>query len=113
MRQTTRATVARARKLRRVMTPPEIRLWQVLRGKPGGLKFRHQHPVGPYVADFYCAARKLIVEVDGIAHSMGDNPEHDLRRDEWLRGKGYRILRIPAIELKDNLEGVVASILGG
>lgn len=71
MRQTTKATVAKARKLRRAMAPPEARLWQTLRTRPDGLKFRHQHPAGPYVLDFYCAARKLGIEIDGIAH-MGE-----------------------------------------
>ena len=111
MRQTTRRTVLKARKLRRAMTPPEARLWLILRQRPDELKFRHQHPVGPYVADFYCPAKKLIVEIDGIAHDLGDNPQRDERRDEWLKSKGYRILRIPAIEVRDNLEGVLAYIL--
>jgi very-short-patch-repair endonuclease len=111
MRQTTRATVLKARALRRRMTPPEARLWTVLRQRPDGLKFRHQHPVGPYVADFYCAKKRLIIEVDGAVHSMGDIPQRDERRDAWLRAKRYRILRIPAIELRDNLEGVLNYIL--
>jgi very-short-patch-repair endonuclease len=111
MRQTTKHTVAKARALRRAMTPPEIRLWQILRARPAGLKFRHQHPAGPYVLDFYCAAAKLVLEVDGVAHDMGDNPERDLRRDAWLQTRGYRVLRIPAVELKDNAEGVLRQIL--
>jgi very-short-patch-repair endonuclease len=111
MRQTTKATVARARALRRAMSPAEVALWQILRTRPAGLKFRHQHPAGPYVLDFYCAARKLAVEIDGIAHEMGDNPARDERRDAWLRRKGYRVLRITAKELLSNVEGVVAHIL--
>ena len=91
MRQTTRKTVLKARKLRRTMTPPEARLWLILRQHPDELKFRHQHPVGPYVADFYCPKKKLIIEIDGIVHDMGGNPQ----RDAWLKNKGYRILRIP------------------
>jgi very-short-patch-repair endonuclease len=111
MRQTTKRMVAKARALRRAMTPPEIRLWQILRTRPGGLKFRHQHPAGPFVLDFYCAATKLAVEVDGAAHDMGDNPQRDARRDEWLRKRGYRILRIPALELKKDAESVIRHIL--
>jgi very-short-patch-repair endonuclease len=57
MRQTTKKTVAKARVLRRAMTPPEIRLWQILRTRPAGLKFRHQHPAGPYVLDFLCCGK--------------------------------------------------------
>ena len=88
-----------------------VLLWLILRQRPDELKFRRQHPVGPYVADFYCAKKKLIVEIDGIAHDMGNNPQRDERRDEWLKSKGYQILRIPANEVRDNLEGVLAYIL--
>ena len=112
MRQTTRATVAKARRLRREMSPAEIKLWQVLRGRPQGLKFHHQHPVGPFVADFYCPARKLIVEVDGVAHEMGDNPRRDDWRDVWMRKRGYRVVRIPAAEVMADVETVLLHILG-
>ena len=111
MRQTTKKTVAMARKLRREMSPAEARLWAVLRKRPRDLKFRKQHPAGPYSLDFYCAAKKLAVEVDGIAHDMGDRPQRDERRDAWLQAKGYRVLRIPADEVRDNLEGVLQHIL--
>jgi len=111
VRQTTKATVRKARALRRAMTPPEARLWTILRTRPGDLKFRHQHPAGPYVLDFYCASAKLGIEIDGIAHEMGDNPARDERRDAWLRDHGYRILRIPASELRTNAEGVLQHIL--
>jgi len=111
MRQTTKATVAKARALRRAMSPPEARLWQILRTRPAGLKFRHQHPAGPYVFDFYCASAKLGIEIDGIAHEMGDNPARDERRDLWLRDRGYRVLRIPASELRVNAEGGLQHIL--
>lgn len=111
MRQTTKATVARARRLRRAMSPPEIRLWQILRERPEGLKFRHQHPAGPDVLDFYCASAKLAIELDGIAHEMGDNPVRDERRDAWLSKRGYRVLRIPAGEMRDNAGGVLWHIL--
>ena len=99
MRSTTNATVAKARALRREMTRPEARLWQVLRTRPEGLKFRRHHPIGPFVLDFYCPAAKLAIEVDGCAHDMGDNPARDRRRDRWLQEKGLRMLRIPAEHL--------------
>ena len=111
MRQTTKKMVTKARALRRAMTPPEIRLWQILRARPGGFKFRHQHPAGPYVLDFYCPAMKLAIEIDGAAHDMGDNPARDERRDFWLEERGYRVLRIPATELRNNAEGVLQHIL--
>jgi very-short-patch-repair endonuclease len=111
MRATTKATVSKARALRREMSRPEARLWQYLRTRPEGLKFRHQHPVGPYVLDFYCAAAKLGIEVDGVAHDMGDNPERDIRRDAWLAEQGLKIVRIPAAELYGDIEPAVRMIL--
>jgi len=111
MRQTSKATVRKARALRRAMTPPEAKLWTLLRTRPDDLKFRHQHPVGRYVFDFYCASARLGIEIDGIAHEMGDNPARDDRRDRWLRSRGYRIVRISAVELKTNAEGVLQHIL--
>ena len=71
----------RARKLRREMSLPEVLLWRLLRGKPMGVKFRKQHPVGEFSLDFYCAEKRLGIEIDGIAHDMGDNPERDIVRD--------------------------------
>jgi very-short-patch-repair endonuclease len=70
---TDRATVIRARKLRRIMTSPEVRLWQYLRTSPEGLKFSRQHPVGRFVLDFYCPSARTAIEVDGLVHDMGDN----------------------------------------
>ena len=106
-----RHTIARAKKLRRTLTPPEARLWVALRQRPGDLKFRRQHPVGPFVLDFYCAERRLAIEVDGGAHDFGDNPARDIRRDAWLAGCGIRVLRIAAEEVRINLDGVVETIL--
>ena len=106
-----RHTIARAKKLRRTLTPPEARLWVALRQRPGDLKFRRQHPVGPFVLDFYCAERRLAIEVDGGAYEFGDNPARDIRRDAWLGGCGIRVLRIAAEEVRINLDGVVETIL--
>ena len=84
-----RGTATRsARKLRRAMTLPEVILWQVLRQRPNGLKFRRQHPSGSYVLDFFCADARLAIEVDGEAHSRGDRPTGDAKRDEWLSTAG-------------------------
>ena len=95
-----RATAMRnARRLRRKMTLPEVILWQSLRQRPDGLKFRRQHPTGPYVLDFYCGDARLAVEVDGEAHSLGDRPQRDVARDEWLREAGIETLRIPAVDV--------------
>ena len=106
MKGTTKSTVARARALRRSMTPPEVRLWSVLRRKSLGVKFRHQHPIGPYSLDFYAPALKLCVEVDVAAHDMGDNPQRDERRDAWLLARNVRTIRIPAADVMKNLDAV-------
>jgi very-short-patch-repair endonuclease len=86
-------------------------LWLILRQKPNGLKFRRQHPIGPYTLDFYCPAVKLDVEVDGDSHGMGDNPARDRRRDSWLRDHGLRVLRFDAADVMKDVESVVTAIL--
>ena len=92
------------------MSPPEVALWQQLRLRPHALKFRHQHPIGPYVADFYCASARLVIEIDGGAHDMGDNPERDDRRDARLRELGYKIIRIPAAEVMRNAASAAEAV---
>jgi very-short-patch-repair endonuclease len=104
------AVVLRARALRRSATLPEGLLWQVLRKRPQNLKFRRQHPLGPFVVDFYCAAARLVVEVDGASHDMGDRPSCDARRDAWLREQGLRVLRFNATEVMNDLESVMTEI---
>ena len=92
-----RITKDRARTLRGTMSLPEVLLWRALKG--GGVRrlhFRRQHPLGPYILDFYCHAARLAVEVDGEGHSAGDRPARDARRDRWLSDHGVRTLRLPA-----------------
>ena len=104
-------SVSRARVQRRALTPPEARLWVCLRRRAlAGLKFRRQHPIGPYVLDFYCAEAKLAVEVDGQSHSHPDRIDHDRRRTEWLERQGLAVFRIAAEEVRTNLDGVLVSI---
>ena len=104
-------TTERARSLRKRMTPPERRLWNVLKERPSGLKFRRQHPLGPYVLDFFCHEAAVAIEIDGLAHDLGGNPERDLRRDAWIAGEGIRTLRFRALDVRDQLEGVLASVV--
>jgi very-short-patch-repair endonuclease len=85
-----------ARKLRREMTLPEVLLWRELKGKPCGVKFRKQFPVLGFVADFACVAARLLIEIDGIAHDMGERPQRDVLRDAILKEDGWRVLRIAA-----------------
>ena len=93
------------------MSLPEAYLWRALRQRPDGLKFRRQHPFERYTADFYCAAARLIVEIDGASHGMGDNPARDLQRDDWLRRQGLQVLRFNADDVMKDIESVVTAIL--
>ena len=102
---------AKARRLRANMSLPEVLLWRFLRKQPLGVKFRRQHPVGEYVLDFYCPAAKLGIEIDGIAHDMGDRPERDVLRDHWLAERGIEIRRIPAKDVLRSVEEVAYSIV--
>jgi len=100
-----------AKRLRREMTLPELLLWRQLRRRQTGYRWRKQHPVGPYTLDFYCDAAKLCVEVDGEAHGRGDRPAQDERRNAWLAENGIETLRIPAVEVLRNLDGVLGQIV--
>ncbi len=112
-----RVTKDRAKALRRSMSLPEVVLWQAVKGrKLRGLHFRKQHPLGPYILDFYCHEARLAVEIDGQAHSFGDRPGQDERRDRWLRAAGVRTLRLSArLVLEDvrNATGTIEALLDG
>jgi very-short-patch-repair endonuclease len=93
------------------MSLPEVLLWQRLKGAPQGVKFRKQHPIGGYRADFYCARSRLVVEVDGMAHDMGDRPQRDAVRTDLLRQQGYQVLRIPAADVLKSADAVADAIV--
>ena len=99
-----------ARRLRSEMTAAERTLWAMLRRNQTELRFRRQHPIGPYVLDFYCAAARLCVEVDGPGHEELEQVEHDLARDAWLRSHGVRVLRVTAAEVEAHPAAVIARI---
>jgi len=84
--------IARARKLRRNATQAERKLWYLLRDRRlGGIKFRRQHPRGPYTLDFYCAEAALVIEVDGGQHA--ERIDQDARRTAYLEAEGLHVLR--------------------
>ena len=106
-------TVRQARQLRREMSLPEVLLWRELRRRAvAGLQFRRQHPVGPFVLDFYCASARLAVEVEGAAHDDPERAERDARRRARLAERGIRVLRVPAREVLDRegLQSVLDTI---
>jgi very-short-patch-repair endonuclease len=100
-----------ARRLRRQMTAPELSLWAILRQRPGGFKFRRQHPASGFILDFYCRAAGMGIEIDGIAHDMGDNPQRDRRRDAMLGRDGIEILRFSADQIQYEPEAVTTAIV--
>jgi adenine-specific DNA-methyltransferase len=100
------------RHLRRETSPPERALWQRLKGQALGYKFRRQHPIGPYIADFYCRDANLVVEVDGYSHSGERAHKHDRQRDAFMRSLGLRVLRISAKNVGEVLNQVVSMIEG-
>jgi very-short-patch-repair endonuclease len=101
----------RARTLRRNMSNAERKLWYALRLKQlDGARFRRQHPIGPYIVDFVCLEKRLIVEVDGAQHTGESHVAHDQRRDRWLDAEGYRVMRIQTIDVYHNVGGVVDTI---
>jgi very-short-patch-repair endonuclease len=109
IRGTTRGLEAGARELRNNPTPAERRLWEALKGRQvAGLRFRQQHPVGPFVLDFYCPSAKLVVEVDGGVHD--EQRDQDAYRDDHLASYGYRVLRFRNDEVMDDLPLILARI---
>jgi very-short-patch-repair endonuclease len=106
-----RSTILRSRRLRKEMSLPERLLWRELRKRPGGLKWRKQHPAGSYTADFYCHDARLVVEVDGEAHDRGNRPVRDARKNAWFAERKFQVLHVPAAEVLRDLEGVLAGIV--
>ncbi|MGA7711910.1 MAG: endonuclease domain-containing protein [Rhizomicrobium sp.] len=107
----TKVKTIRARRLRHEATRPEQKLWFHLRGAQiGGFSFRRQHPVGPYVLDFYCSAAKLAIELDGDQHGTKEALAYDAARTRFLSSKRIRVIRFANYELKDNLDGVIEGI---
>ena len=105
--------IKRARQLRRDLTFPERLVWSKLRNRQMvGWKFRRQHPVGPYFADFACLDAKLVIELDGDTHSSSEGMRKDAVRDQFLATEGWKVLRIWNRDVLDNLDGVLYTIEG-
>ncbi len=95
-----------ARSLRRVMTIPERKLWKRLRDRKMGVKFRRQHPIGPYTADFYAAEIELVIELDGSMHDAG----RDATRDAYMMARGIKVVRIAVWRLEQDFDHYVERI---
>ncbi len=73
--------------------------------------FRRQHPIGPYVLDFYCAKARLAIEIDGMSHDLADRPQRDIRRDAGLKAEGVTVLRIAAGDVMRSIDDTVDGIV--
>ncbi|MFM5954328.1 MAG: endonuclease domain-containing protein [Novosphingobium sp.] len=103
--------VKRARKLRSELSLPEGLLWRELRRRPGDFKFRRQHPAGIYVLDFYCAAVKLAIEVDGFAYDSVRAAKADATRSHFLRSQHIATTRIPTKAILEDIAAVVVRLV--
>jgi len=102
---------ARAKELRKNMTPAEKVLWQRIRNcKLDGFYFRRQHPIKYFIADFYCAKADLIVELDGGIHNNPENKEWDINRTAELEKSGITVIRFTNEEVMNDTENVIRKI---
>ena len=100
-----------ARHLRQAATSYEELLWQLLRNRGRcGKKFRRQHPLGIYTADFYCVEAKLDVEVDGSPHDTAEGKRKDEARDAWMRVQGIEVLRFGGWQVESDTQQVLQCI---
>jgi very-short-patch-repair endonuclease len=105
--------VRRARALRMSMTCAECLLWQALRNHQlQNLKFRRQHPIGPYIVDFYCHSKRLVIEIDGLYHESTAQKQYDAERTRALNGLRLSVIRFSNTQIINNLPSVLEEIAG-
>ena len=101
-----------ARKLRKNSTEEERKIWNLLRNRQFlNLKFKRQVPIGEYIADFVCEEKKIAIEIDGGQHNEPDNWVKDNMRTQFIKSKGYKVLRFWNNDIKDNIEGVYQKLI--
>jgi very-short-patch-repair endonuclease len=111
MRDRERKSLKRAKELRSRMPDAEVILWSHLRHAHRiGMRFRRQHRIGPYIADFACVLLKIVVEVDGGTHCTDEELAYDARRDEYMRSRGWHVLRVTNWEMYHHLNEVLDTI---
>ena len=103
-------TIIVAKSLRKEGTNDENILWQKLRNKKLGVKFRRQHPIDMFIVDFYAPSLKLVIELDGSPHTIKENKEYDAMRTDYLECKYVRVLRFWNSEVERNLEEILNKI---
>ncbi|HUO94180.1 MAG TPA: endonuclease domain-containing protein [Rhizomicrobium sp.] len=110
MAKVARKTLSRARALRRKLTNAECLVWWRLRKDVYGIRFRRQHPIGPYIADFACVPARLIIEIDGGTHVSKAEAEYDRRRDRYLQSRGWFVLRLRNEDVYDGLDEAIERV---
>ena len=102
---------SKRRDLRNTLTSAEAFLWDVIKNKAlSGRKFRRQHSIGNYIVDFYCAAEKLVIELDGADHFTPEGEYYDMKREEYLTSLGLKVIRFENEEIFENLSSVLQEI---
>ncbi len=97
----------KAKELRKNATPQEQKLWALLKTKQyKNLKFKRQQPIGPYIVDFICREKWLIIEIDGGQHNEDKNIIYDIERTKYLESKGFKVVRFWNNDIDNNIEGV-------
>ena len=99
-----------AKSHRQEMTESEEVLWNALRDNIQGYRFRRQHAIGNYIADFACLPARLVIEVDGGYHDSPQQQEIDNIRTDYLKGKGFHVVRFTNEEVNTNIKGVIQII---
>jgi very-short-patch-repair endonuclease len=100
----------RAQEMRKEPTPAERALWKAVRSGVLDATFRRQHPIGPYIVDFVCLQKRLVIELDGGGHAEPNQIEYDKARNQYLEQCGFRVRRYFNSDVLKNLEGVLRDI---
>jgi len=101
---------AYARHNRKNMPVAEVILWERIRRKQLGVSFRRQHPIKPFIADFACVEKRLIIELDGESHIGNENETYDTKRTQYLQAKGWTVLRFWNGDVYENIDDVIEEI---
>ena len=96
--------------MRHPLTPAEHALWQRVRNNQLGMRIRRQQPIWRFIADFYCAQAKLVIELDGDTHANPEQVQYDNARTAWLEASGLRVIRFTNLDVHQHLDAVLAAI---
>jgi len=100
----------RAEILRKNPTHEEMLLWQFLKVNQLGVRFKRQHPIWLYIADFYCHELKLVIEIDGSVHNVKEVIENDIIREDDIKSFGIKVIRFKNHEIRNEIENVIEKV---